>query len=196
MWPQIYEIMCTVHLETCAPGLTSYPTLLFISLFVISISCIYKYLIFLLLLLILFCCMYLCFISYVCMLIVFILMLVYICSGVGTPVFIQFPPVDPKSISGSNSTCPHANITSQYKASHERWCIEMNLLITYFFGDIVATTERRTMKRNFSDIDTEVLVGEVQVRKHIMFVGHSSEVTNKRRYSEQQHVSAVIHVGS
>lgn len=54
------------------------------------------------------------------------------------------------------------------------------------------TTEKKTKKRNFSDMEVEVLVGEVEVRRDILFGGHSSRVTNKRKCSEGQHVAAAV----
>uniref|UniRef100_A0AAQ5WZK1 Myb/SANT-like DNA-binding domain-containing protein n=1 Tax=Amphiprion ocellaris TaxID=80972 RepID=A0AAQ5WZK1_AMPOC len=43
-------------------------------------------------------------------------------------------------------------------------------------------------KGNFSETKTEVLVDEVKARKSILFGGHSSGITNKRKGTEWQHV--------
>ncbi|XP_054866345.1 t-SNARE domain-containing protein 1-like isoform X2 [Amphiprion ocellaris] len=52
-------------------------------------------------------------------------------------------------------------------------------------------------KGNFSETKTEVLVDEVEARKSILFGGHSSGITNKRKGTEWQHVvTSVNSVGS
>ncbi|XP_035813267.1 t-SNARE domain-containing protein 1-like [Amphiprion ocellaris] len=43
-------------------------------------------------------------------------------------------------------------------------------------------------KGNFSETEIEVLVDEVEARKSILFGGHSSGITNKRKGTEWQHV--------
>lgn len=48
---------------------------------------------------------------------------------------------------------------------------------------------KKTRRGNFSDTETEVLVGEVEV-------SHSSVVENKRKCCEWQHVAAVVNVMS
>lgn len=50
----------------------------------------------------------------------------------------------------------------------------------------------KTRKRNFSETEVEVLVGEVEARKIILFGGHSSGITNKRKFSEWQHVVSAV----
>ncbi|GAA6073562.1 myb-related transcription factor, partner of profilin-like [Tachysurus ichikawai] len=45
----------------------------------------------------------------------------------------------------------------------------------------MATGEKRGKKRNFSDTEIETLVGELEARKTVLFGGHSSGVTNKKK---------------
>ncbi len=52
--------------------------------------------------------------------------------------------------------------------------------------------KKKNKKRSFSDTDVEVLVGEVETRKKILFGGHSSGVTNKKKHNELQHVAAAV----
>lgn len=47
--------------------------------------------------------------------------------------------------------------------------------------------QEENKKRIFSKTEMEVLVGEVEVRKGILFGGHSSWVTNKRTLGECLH---------
>lgn len=51
-------------------------------------------------------------------------------------------------------------------------------------------------KRNFTEAEIGVLVGEVEARKGILFGGHSSGVTNKRKTTEWQHVVAAVNSAS
>ncbi|XP_049426784.1 t-SNARE domain-containing protein 1-like [Epinephelus fuscoguttatus] len=50
----------------------------------------------------------------------------------------------------------------------------------------------KTRERNFTVTEIEVLVGEVEARKIILFGGHSSGITNKRKTSEWQHVVTAV----
>ena len=51
--------------------------------------------------------------------------------------------------------------------------------------------EKRAKKIHFSETEIEVLVGEVEGRKDVLFGGHSG-ITNKRKSSEWQQVSAAV----
>ena len=51
-------------------------------------------------------------------------------------------------------------------------------------------------KRNFTETEIEVLVGEVEARKDILFGGHSSGVTNKIKQKEWQHVVTAVNSSS
>ena len=50
----------------------------------------------------------------------------------------------------------------------------------------------KTRKRNLTETEIEVLVGEVEARKNILFGGHSGGITNKRKTSEWQHVVTAV----
>ncbi|KAJ8256710.1 hypothetical protein COCON_G00188620 [Conger conger] len=58
-------------------------------------------------------------------------------------------------------------------------------------------SEKKARKRNFSQCEIEVLVGEVDTRKKMLFGGHSVGITNAKKVLEWQHVAdAVNTVGS
>ena len=50
----------------------------------------------------------------------------------------------------------------------------------------------KTRKGNFTAAEIAVLVGEVEARKNILFGGHSSGITNKRKTSEWQHIVTAV----
>ncbi|XP_041843329.1 nuclear apoptosis-inducing factor 1-like [Melanotaenia boesemani] len=50
----------------------------------------------------------------------------------------------------------------------------------------------KTGKRNFTETEVEVLVGEVEARKNILFGGLGSGISNKRKTEEWQHVVAAV----
>ncbi len=52
----------------------------------------------------------------------------------------------------------------------------------------MVTGEKRAKKWNFSDTETDTLVGEVEAQKTTSFGGHSSGITNKKK----QHVAAAV----
>ncbi|XP_018951036.1 myb-related transcription factor, partner of profilin-like [Cyprinus carpio] len=56
----------------------------------------------------------------------------------------------------------------------------------------MATGEKRGKKRNFSDTEIETLVGEVEARKTVLFGGHSSGVTNKKKQCEWQSIASAV----
>lgn len=56
----------------------------------------------------------------------------------------------------------------------------------------MTTMEKKTKKRNFPVTEIEVLVSEAEERKNILFGGHSSRVTNKRKDSKWHHVVAAV----
>ena len=58
----------------------------------------------------------------------------------------------------------------------------------------MAKSERKGKKRNFTEI--EVLVGEVEARKNILFGGLSAGISNKCKIVEWQHVTAAVNAVS
>lgn len=56
----------------------------------------------------------------------------------------------------------------------------------------MAAMESKGKKRNFSEAKIEVLVSEVDERKAILFGGHSSGITNKKKCLEWQHITAAV----
>ena len=56
---------------------------------------------------------------------------------------------------------------------------------------------KRTKKRNFSDTEIEVLVGEVETKQKILFGTLNAGVTNQRKKSAWDKVTAAVNaVGS
>lgn len=56
----------------------------------------------------------------------------------------------------------------------------------------MAAMESKSKTRNFSEAEIEVLVSEVDERKAILFGGHSSGITNLKKYLEWQHITAAV----
>ena len=50
-------------------------------------------------------------------------------------------------------------------------------------------SERKAKKRNFTQCEVKVLVGEVEKRKAVLFGGHSVRVINAKKALEWQHVA-------
>ena len=53
----------------------------------------------------------------------------------------------------------------------------------------MAKAERKAKKRNFTQCEVEVLVGEVEKRKAVLFGGYSAGVANAKKAQEWQHVA-------
>ena len=56
--------------------------------------------------------------------------------------------------------------------------------------------QRKTKKRNFTEVEVETLVGEVEARKEILFGGHGIGITNIKKNNEWQHVAAAVNAVS
>ena len=56
-------------------------------------------------------------------------------------------------------------------------------------------TKRKT-KKNFSEMEIEVLIDEVDGRKGILFGSHSTGISNKRKGSEWLSVAAAVNAAS
>ena len=56
-------------------------------------------------------------------------------------------------------------------------------------GNNGRSTEK-SKKRNFTEVEVETLVGEVEARKVVLFGGHGIGITNNKKLSECQHVAA------
>ncbi|XP_046873074.1 nuclear apoptosis-inducing factor 1-like [Hypomesus transpacificus] len=56
----------------------------------------------------------------------------------------------------------------------------------------MASAGKKTKKRNFLDCEIEVLVGEVEKRKKILFGGHSMGVTNAKKTLEWQTLAEAV----
>ena len=53
---------------------------------------------------------------------------------------------------------------------------------------MMAQEGRRAKKRHFTQCEVEILVGEVEKRKVVLFYGHSVGITNAKKAEEWQHV--------
>lgn len=53
-------------------------------------------------------------------------------------------------------------------------------------------TTKINKKRNFTEMEIEVLVGEVEARREILFGGQSSGVTNKQNPCEWEHGESAV----
>ena len=51
---------------------------------------------------------------------------------------------------------------------------------------------RKSKKRNFTEVEVETLVGEVEARKVVLFGGHGIGIANNKKQSERQHVAAAV----
>lgn len=51
---------------------------------------------------------------------------------------------------------------------------------------------KRAKKRNFTQCEVEVLIGEVDTRKRVLFSGHSAGITNARKAIEWQNVADAV----
>jgi len=60
----------------------------------------------------------------------------------------------------------------------------------------MAKTEKRGKKRNFTNCEVEILVGEVETRQNILFGGHSIGITNAKKATEWQHVADAVNSAS
>ncbi|CAL8388280.1 unnamed protein product [Boreogadus saida] len=56
--------------------------------------------------------------------------------------------------------------------------------------------QRKAKKRNFTEVEVETLVGEVEARKEILFGGHGIGITNIKKQNEWQHVAAAVNAVS
>ena len=59
-----------------------------------------------------------------------------------------------------------------------------------------AVLQRKAKKQNYSDTEVEVLVSEVDLRKDILFGSHSTGITNKRKCTEWNSVTAAVNAVS
>ena len=57
---------------------------------------------------------------------------------------------------------------------------------------MMAKAERKTKKRNFTQCEVEVLVGEVDTRKKVLFGGLGVGITNAKKAEEWQHVADAV----
>lgn len=62
--------------------------------------------------------------------------------------------------------------------------------------ETMANGERKTKKRNFTQCEIEVLVGEVDTRKKMLFGGHSVGITNAKKALEWQHVADAVNAAA
>ena len=51
---------------------------------------------------------------------------------------------------------------------------------------------RNAKKRNFTEVEVETLVGEMEARKVVLFGSHRIGITNNKKQSEWQHVTAAV----
>ncbi|XP_026113218.1 nuclear apoptosis-inducing factor 1-like [Carassius auratus] len=56
----------------------------------------------------------------------------------------------------------------------------------------MANTERKSKKRNFTQCEVEVIVGEVEKRRKMLFGGHSVGITNAKKALEWQTVADAV----
>ena len=56
----------------------------------------------------------------------------------------------------------------------------------------MAEVLRKAKKRNFTEVEVESLVGEMEARKVVLFGGHGIGITNNKKQSEWQHVAAAV----
>lgn len=56
----------------------------------------------------------------------------------------------------------------------------------------MANVERKSKKRNFTQCEVEVLVGEVEKRRKMLFRGHSVGITNVKKALEWQKVADAV----
>ncbi|XP_059386113.1 nuclear apoptosis-inducing factor 1-like [Carassius carassius] len=56
----------------------------------------------------------------------------------------------------------------------------------------MANTERKSKKRNFTQCEVEVIVGEVEKRRKMLFGGHSVGITNAKKALELQTVADAV----
>ena len=51
---------------------------------------------------------------------------------------------------------------------------------------------RKAKKRNFTEVEVETLVGEVEARKVVFYGRHGIGITNNKKQIERQHVAAAV----
>ena len=56
----------------------------------------------------------------------------------------------------------------------------------------MAEVLRKAKKRNFTEVEVETLVGEMEARKVVLFGGHGIGIANNKKQSEWQHVAAAV----
>ncbi len=56
----------------------------------------------------------------------------------------------------------------------------------------MANPERKSKKRNFTQCEVEVIVGEVEKRRKMLFGGHSVGITNAKKALEWQKVADAV----
>ena len=56
----------------------------------------------------------------------------------------------------------------------------------------MAEVLRKSKKRNFTEVEVETLVGEMEARKVVLFGGHGIGIANNKKQSEWQHVAAAV----
>ena len=56
----------------------------------------------------------------------------------------------------------------------------------------MAEVLRKAKKRNFTEVEVETLVGEMEARKVVLFGGHGIGITNNKKQREWQHVAAAV----
>ncbi len=57
---------------------------------------------------------------------------------------------------------------------------------------MTAQEGKRAKKRNFTQCEVEILVGELEIREKILFGGHGVGITNARKAEEWQHVADAV----
>ena len=56
----------------------------------------------------------------------------------------------------------------------------------------MAEVLRKAKKRNFTEVAVETFMGEMEVRKVVLFGGHGIGIANNKKQSELQHVAAAV----
>ena len=59
-------------------------------------------------------------------------------------------------------------------------------------SETIAEGLRKAKRRNFTEVEVETRVGEVEARKVVLFGGHGIGIANNKKQSEWQHVAAAV----
>ncbi len=94
-------------------------------------------------------------------------------------------------------TRPFLTINGQCEWPHEcglhiKWLRRKH----YILLEMMVEATRKTKKRNFTEVEVETLVGEVEAWKLILFGGHTTGITNKKKQTEWQQVAAAVNAVS